>query len=104
MYDSLIKLVSVKNMVDEYGDSQESIKERPIFAELKSIGTTEFYQAQAVGMKPELKFIIPDYLDYNGEKVLKYKEYTGIEETYSIIRTYRTGNELEITVRKGLEQ
>lgn len=103
MYNEVIKLVSVIKSADEYGDIVETETERTVFAELKSVGQSEFYQAQAVGMKPEIKFIIADYLDYKGEKRLKYQPYHGTEEEYEVIRTYRNGNRLEITCKRGID-
>lgn len=104
MYDQIIKLISETNQIDEYGDTVTTSQERNVFAELKSIGQSEFYQAQAVGLKPELKFVIPDYLEYQGEKILKFQDFNETEEQeYSIIRTYRNGNELEITCKRGVD-
>lgn len=103
MYDNIIKLVSVSKTVNNYGDIVETPTEKLVFAELKSIGQTEFYQAQAIGLKPELKFVIADYLDYNDEKTLKYQPFHGKEEEYTVIRTYRNGNELEITCKRGVD-
>lgn len=103
MYDQLIKLISVKEKTDAYGDPEETREEREVFAELQSIGRQEFYQAQAVGFKPELKFKLADYLDYQGETVLLYTDERGIEDEYSIIRTYRIGNELELTCKRGID-
>lgn len=103
MYDSVIKLVSAISESDEYGDLENSSSEREIMAEEMSIGMAEFYQAQAVGLKPEIKFRIADYLDYHGEKILKYAPYDGTEREYTIIKTYRKGTELEITCKRGVD-
>ena len=104
MYNQIIKLVSETSKIDEYGDKLEDRTERVTFAELKSIGQSEFYQAHSVGLKPELKFVLPDYLEYQGEKILKYKDLNETEEQeYSIIRTYRNGNELEVVCKRGVD-
>lgn len=103
MYNETITLVKESKTVDEYGDIQATTTERTIFAEVQSIGTVEFYQAEAVGMKPEIKFIIADYLDYEGEQALKYTPFAGVENLYSIIRTYRNGNQLELTAKRGVD-
>lgn len=104
MYDQRIKLVSVIKDTDDYGDTVTTTQEREVFAELKSIGQAEFYQAHAVGLKPELKFVLPDYLEYQGEKILRYQDFNETEEQeYSIIRTFRNGNELEITCKRGVD-
>lgn len=84
---------------DKYGDP--ALKEErsdPVYAEIKSIGQNEFYQAQTAGKKPEIKFKITDYMDYQGQR---YLIYNGVR--YSILRTFRTnGNELEITCYGGV--
>lgn len=104
MYNDIIKLVSVREFgSDGLGNINREESERSVYAELRSIGTTEFYQAQALGLKPEVKFVIADYLDYQGEEVLKYSGYESKEEVYRVIRTFRNGNELEITCKRGIE-
>lgn len=103
MYDETITLIQEIKSVDEYGDLQTTTTDRVLFTEVKSIGMSEFYQAQALGFKPEIKFVIADYLDYNNEQKLKYKPYNGIEEVYSIIRTFRADNTLELICKKGVD-
>ena len=104
MYDQQIKFVAQTKTVDEYGDVSIVESERNVFAEVKSIGTKEFYEAQALGLQPELKFVIADYLDYQGEKLIKFQKFgESVEKTYEIIRIYQTGFALEITARKVIE-
>ena len=89
----VLTLLSISETVDEYGDRQPVTTRRDVFAEPVSIGLKEFYQAHAVGLQPELKFKLADYLDYEGER---YVEYNG--QTYRVLRIYRTGQELELTL------
>ena len=104
MYDQLIKLVTSKKTLDDHGDHVVEHTERQVLAELMSIGQSEFYQAQAVGLKPELKFKLPDYLEYQNEKHLKYQGFNETEEQlYTVIRTFRNGNELEIVCKRGVD-
>lgn len=103
MYNEIIKLIKETKSVNEYGDLAVTTTEKVVFAEVQSIGMSEFYQAQATGLRPEIKFIIADYLDYNGEQALKYTPYSGTEQKYKIIRTYRNGNELELTAKRGVD-
>ena len=77
--------------------------ERNVFAEVKSIGQSEFYQAEAVGLKPEIKFLIADFADYQDEKCLKYTPFGGTEEIYTVLRTYRNKLNLEIVCKRGIE-
>lgn len=103
MYDSVITLMKETNTVDSYGDTTQTFTERQVFAEVKSIGQSEFYQAEAVGLKPEIKFVIADFADYQDEKKLKYTPFGGVEEIYSVIRTYRNKINLEIVCARGIE-
>ena len=105
MYDQVIKLLVVEKSSDEYGNLVETIvSEREVFAEIKSINQSEFYQAQAAGMKPEIKFVLPDYLEYQNEEKIKYQPYGDAEERiYTVIRTFRSRNELEIICKGDVE-
>lgn len=66
---------------------------RVVLCGLRSIGQTEFYQSHAVDIHPEAKFILADYLDYDGETLVDWNG-----QRYRVLRTYRTGQELELTV------
>ena len=72
---------------------------RAVFCRLDSISRTEFYQAQATDLRPELQFTISDYLDYEGECLCIYEG-----TWYRVIRTYRKGQELEIIVQRASEE
>lgn len=90
MNDILI-LIATTNGVDEYGDPMIQRSPREVFCRVASIGQKEFYQAHAVGLQPEIKFVLADYLDYDGEALA---EYDG--QLFRVLRTYRTGQELEL--------
>jgi len=74
----------------------EGASRREVLCGLQSIGTREFYEAQATDYQPELKFVLADYLDYEGETLVKYEG-----TLYRVIRTYRNGQKLEITVGRA---
>ena len=99
MYDEQIKLLGKEKVINIPGQGREKKQsERTVFAKVLSIGMNEFYQAQSTGLKPELKFEIADYLDYNNEKELIYNDVK-----YQILRTFRkNGKNLEITVYGGV--
>ena len=103
MFDSVITLMKETNTVDEYGDTVQTFTERNVFAEVKSIGQSEFYQAEAVGLKPEFKFVIADFADYQDEKQLKYTPFGGTEQIYTVLRTYRNKINMELVCKKGIE-
>lgn len=105
MYDSVIKLVSEEKSVDKYGDIEVVENERAVFAELRSIGQSEFYQAQATGLKPEIKFVLADFLEYRNEKLIKYTPFgEDVEQDYAVLRTYRNNNQLEIVCKRGVDE
>jgi hypothetical protein len=73
------------------GDSR-----REVLCGLRSVGHAEFYEAHATEYHPELTFILADYYDYEGETLVKYGD-----DLYRVIRTYRVGQRLEITVGRA---
>ena len=88
----VIFLISTTQSVDEYGDPVIAEAKRQVFCQEASIGQKECYQAHATGLKPEIKFRLADYLEYQQEKLV---EYSG--NRYHVLRTYRDGQELELT-------
>lgn len=72
---------------------------RDVFCKLASIGQTEFYLAQATDLRPELKFVLPDYLAYEDEYLCIFNN-----DWYRVIRTYRKGQELEIVVQRASKE
>lgn len=74
--------------LDEYGDKVIVQVRRPVFAECKSITQTEFYQAQSVGLKPQIKFHLATSWDYKGEEEVAFN---GV--IYKVQRTYILEND-----------
>ena len=70
---------------------------RVVLCAVRSIGMREFYQANASDFHPEVKFVLADYLDYNNERLVEYVGDLAPAGVYRILRTYRTGQELELT-------
>ena len=99
MYDEQITLIGKNTVVNIPGQGREKRQtEKTVFAKVLSIGMNEFYQANATGFKPELKFEIADYMDYDNEKELIYDKVK-----YQVLRTYRKNKrQLEITVYGGV--
>lgn len=90
--NDILTLIQQTQTVDEYGDPETQETRRDVFCKVGSIGQKEFYQAQAVGLQPEVKFILADHLDYGGETTV---EHNGTR--YRVLRTYRAGQQLELT-------
>lgn len=89
--NEILKLIQQTHSVDAYGDPVISETTRDVFCGIRSIGQKEFYQAHAVGLQPELKFVLADHLDYNDEALVVYNG-----QRYRVLRTYRTGQEIEL--------
>lgn len=87
-------LTLIKRTYDDEGVLVES--RRDVFARLGSIGMREFYAASTTDFHPEAKFILSDYLDYNGETLVEHEG-----SPFRILRTYRNGQELELTVERA---
>lgn len=97
MFNEVIYLNRKKSETNDIGD-QIKTEERVLrLAKIKSIGQSEFYQAQAQGLKPEIKFVLPDYLDYENQEEIIYNGFR-----YKVLRTFRTGNEIEIVCYGGI--
>lgn len=78
--------------------SKDDIK-REVLCGFRSIGMKEFYAANGTDFHPEAKLVLADYLDYNGETLADYNG-----QRYRIIRTYRTGQELELTLERAPQE
>ena len=98
--NDIIKFLTttVSTTVNSVGDFDKTRIERQVFAEVKSVGMKEYYEAVTLGLKPEIKFVLQDYDDYQGEKEVAYN---GIR--YEVTRVYRTENNLlELTCSGGV--
>lgn len=82
---NIVDLISYEEKAtkDIYGDVEVEQVRRSVYAECKSITQKEFYQAQSVGMKPEIKFHLTTSWDYNDEKEIAFNGFI-----YKVQRTY----------------
>lgn len=85
--DKTIELITVTTTKNAMGDIVESKSYRKTFARKKSISQSEFHQAMAHGMKPEIMFVVWTR-EYKGEQSLKYNE-----KEYNIYHTYEPNSE-----------
>lgn len=93
MYNEIIYLVTKTTETNKVGDSIKKEEKKMRFAKLKSIGQSEFYQAQGQGLKPELKLVLPDILDYEGQEEVIYNNFR-----YKVLRTFKPDNTNEIEI------
>ncbi len=96
LFRDVVKLISVTVTENDMGDIIETPVERQVFADKQSVRQSEFYQAAATGLRPELMFVVRS-VDYNGEQKLKYND-----KEYAIIRTYDKDGELTELVCQGV--
>ena len=94
MFRDVITLVSenpaAHGVLDEITETQKQV-----FCSVRSVGMSEAYQAMSNGLHPQFVFVLSDYADYGGEKVVIYNG-----KRYRIIRTYRQNQGLEMTVEE----
>jgi SPP1 family predicted phage head-tail adaptor len=96
LFRDTVTLVTVTSTENGMGDPVKSSTSRIVFANEKSIRQTEFYQAQATGLRPELMFEIKT-IEYQGEITLVHNG-----KSYSIIRTYSKNGEITELICSGL--
>lgn len=89
-FSDKIKLIAISHTPNSMGDMIETKTKTEIFANKKSIRQSEFYQAAATGLRPEIMFEVWSD-EYNSQPKL---EYNGKE--YTIIRTYDQGELTEL--------
>lgn len=85
---SVIYLVSNNKSQNELGIWVDNLTERKVFAEVSSVGQSEWFEGGRNGLNPEYRFRMFAY-DYNGESLVRYNG-----NIYSIYRTYVDRNEL----------
>jgi hypothetical protein len=98
MWRDVITLQAESMTINEYGDRVFNKTPVIVFANKKSIRQSEFYQAFATGLKPELMFEVRS-VDYDGQPTLlfNFKEYV-------IIRTHSKNDEITELVCSGMVQ
>lgn len=93
-----INLVKKVETINELGDLVEAYVRRQVMAEEKSVGMTEVYQAMAIGYKPEIRFVLENFMDYHGEELVEYTPFMSDEAAIlRVLRTYRSGDQIELT-------
>ena len=98
MYNDVIELGKPVIIEDDCGNQIKEYSFKEVFADVKSVSQSEYYTAAQSGFKPVFKMILADYYDYDEEDTVRYG---GI--LYHIVRTFRNGIQLELTVEKKIE-
>ena len=91
-----VDLISKTTSVSAAGDAIDSESTSTVYADKQSIRQSEFYQAMASGLRPEIMFVIRS-IDYSNEKKLTWNS-----KNYNIIRTYDKDGELTELICEGI--
>lgn len=90
--DELTLIKEIEDGRDEYGNPKKTVKKTTILCNKESVYSSEFYSAANVGLKPQMLLTI-HVIEYDNEVELIYQD-----KLYSILRTYRKGELLELVV------
>lgn len=101
--DDVIRLIRSSYTHDEWGNEVETTTERTVFCKVESVGRNEFYSAAQNNLHPSYVFTLSHYRDYQNETELMYTDWTGTDRRYTVTRTYRTGDALELTAEERIE-
>lgn len=71
--------------------------ERMVYCSVRSVSSADFWRAYSNGLEPTLVFVLSDFIDYQGERLIRYGEGQSARY-YKVLRTYAKDRELEITV------
>ena len=96
-YTEILYLITKTETKDSIGNITATETERKIYAKKNKVGSNEFYNAVAVGMKPTAELQIKTS-NYNGEEEVKYN---GIR--YAVLRTLPK-TEMDMVLVIGLKQ
>lgn len=98
MFNEIIEIGKATISTDENGDQYKTYAYRTLFAEIRSVSQSEFYAASQSGFKPVYKAVIADYYDEDQDDVVRYGG-----ALYHIVRKYRDGVNLELTLERKTE-
>ena len=94
MYEGTAVLKKLINSTtDKYGNEINEYLDRTVYVTPRSVYATEFYSAAQAGLQPSKVLIIPNRIDYQGEKLV---EYEGLE--YDIIRADYANNDDSVSL------
>ena len=95
MFSEVLELIDIVSDVDENGFELSIEVKTEVFADKKSIRSSEFYEAQKLGYKLSAMFVIKPY-EYNNQEYIYYEN-----QKYKIERIYEKDTEnLEIICSK----
>ena len=91
-----VDLVNITQTTNAIGDFVDTETTSTVFADKQSIRQSEFYQAYATGLRPEIMFVIRQ-IDYSNQPRLKWNG-----KYYNIIRSFDKDGELVELICEGI--
>lgn len=95
--NDIIKLQETTYTVDASGNEIPEKTPREVFCDVRSVTRSEWYDAGQQGIRLSYVFRLSHYVDYHGEPTVLYTDWTGAEKEYTVVRTYRDGDAIELT-------
>lgn len=89
-YDVISLVKETPGVHGKFEEAEEST--RQVYCEIKSVTRNEVYQAMAIGKNASIVFVLTLADDYEGEKIVVYKDVR-----YRVIRTYISDDGIELT-------
>ena len=74
--------------------------ERMVYCTVRSVSSADFWRAYENGLEPTMVFVLSDFIDYQGERLIRYGE-GAAARYYKVLRTYAKDREFEITVMEA---
>lgn len=99
MWCDTLELGKLEVVVNDNGVEENNLITREVFCNEKSVTTNEYYQSSQNGNEIKVVFEIKQ-IDYEKEQYIIYEN-----ETYKVIRTYKTSSEdieLHCALKEGL--
>jgi len=94
LFNEQLILIAITSTVNALGDPVQTETETTVFADKASVRQSEYYQAAATGLRPELMFIVRT-CDYSQQPLAEWNS-----KQYKIIRTYdKTDETTELLVQ-----
>ena len=72
------------------------LTERMVYCRVESVTSADFWRAQTAGVDLSIVFVLSDFLEYQGEKLIRHGD-----KYYNVIRTYVNGREIEISCEEN---
>ena len=97
---SIIYLIGERSEKDKYNVLRKKEVRRQVYANIKSVTATEFFEGGRNGLKPQVRATVFLW-DYRGEQIVEIK---GVR--YAVYRTYTPSTdeiELYLELRKGVQ-